>query len=210
MASPRASDIPGEAPDVATATRWQMASVVDTLSAAFVDDPFLCWVFPDPARRADQVRALWERTISRRPGWSRVWQADDVAAAALWHAPAEGTSSEATDDFERWFRELVGNDMLAAERFRLFGSVVAQQPRDPHWYLAVIGTHPDRQGVGLGRALVERMLVTCDAEAMPAYLESTNPANVGFYQQFGFCEVGAIELPDGTSRLTLMRRPPGA
>jgi len=45
-----------------------------------------------------------------------------------------------------------------------------------------------------------------DADRLPAYLESTNAANVPFYERNGFAVCGTAELPDGPS-LTQLSRP---
>lgn len=47
----------------------------------------------------------------------------------------------------------------------------------------------------------------CDAEHAPAYLESSNPANIGYYQRFGFEVTGEIVLPDGPSLWPMWRQP---
>ena len=48
----------------------------------------------------------------------------------------------------------------------------------------------------------------CDAEHAPAYLESSNPDNVPYYQRFGFEVTGEITLPNGGPTLIPMWRAP--
>jgi predicted GNAT superfamily acetyltransferase len=55
-------------------------------------------------------------------------------------------------------------------------------------------------------ALLAENLTLIDAEHMPAYLESTNPANDARYASVGFEAVGAFETPDGRHRVTTMWR----
>jgi hypothetical protein len=45
-----------------------------------------------------------------------------------------------------------------------------------------------------------------DAEHAPAYLESSNPVNVPYYQRFGFEITGDITLPNGGPKLIPMWR----
>jgi predicted N-acetyltransferase YhbS len=81
-------------------------------------------------------------------------------------------------------------------------------PEEPHWYLAIIGSDPDVRGKGFGQVLMQSRLDRCDAEHAPAYLESSNPANVPYYQRFGFEATGEITLPDGgPSLIPMWRRP---
>lgn len=48
----------------------------------------------------------------------------------------------------------------------------------------------------------------CDAEHAPVYLESSNPANVPYYERFGFEATGEIPLPDGGPVMWPMWRAP--
>jgi GNAT superfamily N-acetyltransferase len=57
--------------------------------------------------------------------------------------------------------------------------------RHPHWYVAVLGTAPPHQGRGVGAALLALVLRRCDAEGIGAYLESTKPENVPWYERSG-------------------------
>ncbi len=193
--------------DVATATRWQEAAVVATLAEAFVTDPFFVWMFPDRPRRADQVTRWWERMVRQRPVGSRTWQASGVATAALWHPPVDAVA-EADESFTPWFVDLLDDRTLVAERFEVFGRIVEAHPSEPYWYLAGVGTRPVHQGRGLGRAVLEPMIRRCDDEQRLAYLESSNPRNVPFYERFGFTVVGAVPLPGDSSSVTLMARSP--
>jgi predicted N-acetyltransferase YhbS len=78
----------------------------------------------------------------------------------------------------------------------------------PHYYLSLLGTHPDRQGAGIGMRLLRENLAQMDREGVPAYLESSNPANLGRYQSVGFVPVGTFQLPDDGPELTTMWREP--
>ena len=55
-----------------------------------------------------------------------------------------------------------------------------------HWYLPLIGVDPFHQRKGYGSALLRHVLRLCDRDGTPAYLESTNPANVPLYERHGF------------------------
>ena len=61
---------------------------------------------------------------------------------------------------------------------------------------------------GFGQALMRSRLDRCDAEHAPAYLESSNPDNVPYYQRFGFEITGEIQVPDGGPSLIPMWRQP--
>jgi len=127
------------------------------------------------------------------------------ACVTLWRGPdyeappasSDGASSPFSSDVQ--------------ERFRILGELMEiAHPHDrPHWYLNVIATVPHRQGHGLGAEALRPVLERCDAEKIPAYLESSNPRNMTLYRRHGFDDVGrpTIDLPDGPSLYPMWREP---
>jgi hypothetical protein len=55
-------------------------------------------------------------------------------------------------------------------------------------------------------ALLAENLGRIDEEHMPAYLESSNPANNHRYQRHGFAIIGEFYPPTGTTPITTMWR----
>lgn len=91
--------------------------------------------------------------------------------------------------------------MELVERFE------TSHPKEPpHYYLTLLGTHPNHRGRGLGMGLLAENLARIDAEGVPTYLESTNPDNNPRYGRLGFRKVGAFATPDGTRTVTRMWR----
>lgn len=85
----------------------------------------------------------------------------------------------------------------------------AAHPHDqPHYYLSLLGTHPSHAGRGTGMALLAESLARIDREWMPAYLESSNPANNHRYQRHGFETVGGFCPPGSDIPVTTMWRNP--
>jgi ribosomal protein S18 acetylase RimI-like enzyme len=93
------------------------------------------------------------------------------------------------------------------EVFALLEEVGAAHPDEPHWFLPAIGVDPAVQGRGAGAALMTRSLERCDAEHAVAYLESSNPRNIDFYERLGFEVVGRMQVGESPV-LTAMLRPP--
>ena len=70
------------------------------------------------------------------------------------------------------------------------------------------GVHGDARGLELGSELLERTLERCDAEGVPAWLETTEEATAGLYEHFGFHTVAAINGGTVLPGLWVMRRGP--
>ena len=64
--------------------------------------------------------------------------------------------------------------------------------REPtqHWYLLGVGVHPQHQGAGIGKALLEPVLNATDENGLTCYLETQTARNVKFYEKLGFSVFG--------------------
>ncbi|MGD9622485.1 MAG: GNAT family N-acetyltransferase [Mycolicibacterium sp.] len=196
--------------DVRVARKPDVAGLSRVLARAFADDPVMTWMMPVDAGRSralPRVFAALARHHFLAGGAVEVAsRAGEIGAAALWDAP--GRWKQTTS--EQW--RMMPPFILAMGRYTRRGIVVSElmkqnHPEEPHWYLGVIGSDPDTRGAGFGQALMRSRLDRCDAEGAPAYLESTNEANVPYYLRFGFEVTGEILVPDGPALVQMWRRP---
>jgi len=193
-------------PHLAAATDGE--AIAATLSAAFDADPLWSWAFPDEEKRPGQYEAFFGLFIeSALPnGW--VWITGEAAAVAVWTPPGKKELSEEA--------EAKVEPFLAAELGAHAGPVLqvmdhfdsARPEGQDFYYLSLLGTHPEHRGRGLGMDLLAANLAQIDAEAMPAYLESSNPANDARYERLGFRPHGRFSTPDGGHTVTTMWREP--
>ena len=113
-------------------------------------------------------------------------------------------SAEEEPAFDALVDELFAERAAAArELFALFERNHPHEQR--HYYLSLWGTHRDHAGAGLGAALISECLGLIDAERMPCYLESTNPANVARYEALGFGMLGEFARAGGPPLSTMWR-----
>lgn len=61
-------------------------------------------------------------------------------------------------------------------------------PPEPHYYLTLLGVHPNFQKRGIARALLDELHSRSDAHPLSTgiYLETANSRNVSLYQHFGY------------------------
>jgi ribosomal protein S18 acetylase RimI-like enzyme len=96
---------------------------------------------------------------------------------------------------------------LQADAFTIFEHMGAAHPKEPHWYLWMIGTDPIRQGQGYGSALLRHTLGVCDRDKRLAYLESSNPRNLSLYLRHGFELTGTIQVGTCPPIFPMVRKP---
>lgn len=181
-------------------------AVAACLTSAFYEDPLWgLWAFPDERTRAERLYELmrfWTIAAVRHP-WVRM--TDNAESAAVWLPPGE---PEMSVDQEAAFGGLLAALLgpRADEVRALFDRFDEHHPDDePHYYLSLWATHRDHAGRGLGTALIHDNLAQVDAERMPAYLESTNAANLLRYEALGFRPLSEFGPPDGPPITTMWR-----
>jgi ribosomal protein S18 acetylase RimI-like enzyme len=91
--------------------------------------------------------------------------------------------------------------------FGVFEQMAAFHPKEPHWYLPLIGTDPAKQGNGHGSALLLHALAICDREKLPAYLEASSPRNIPLYRRHGFESLGSIQVGNSPVITPMLRQP---
>ena len=158
------------------------------LADAFSDDPVIGWLIPfDVDRRSDRMLTFFTsmaRSYLRRG--KHVYLAGDGVGAAMWSAPGSWALPPA-----EILRESLpslrafGRNLPRALRTQL--EVEAEHPKEPkHWYLGYLGVRCDAQGRGIGSLMLREVLDQADANAIPAYLESSNEKNLTLYERHGF------------------------
>jgi GNAT superfamily N-acetyltransferase len=189
------------------ATAADAARITEIFTEAFHDDPVWGWAFPDDANRTAQHTAFWRFYVDAALSYGWVWLTSGGGAAAQWIPPGRTEIPEEDEPrLESLLVELVGSERTAflMEVFERFEA--AHPDEEPHYYLALLGTHPDHRGSGIGMGLLADTLEVIDAEGTPAYLESTNPANNEKYERLGFERRGEFSLPDDGPTVTTMWR----
>jgi GNAT superfamily N-acetyltransferase len=182
-------------------------AVAKAQARAFFDDPLQVWGLRDATTRLsilERVFALMSRYASVPRGES--YTDDSLSCAAFWVPPGPFEADPEAAAAMAPILDLLGD---GDARFRAAEDTMrANRPSELHFYLQGLGTDPPRQGAGLASAAMQPVLDRCDAEGIPAYLESTKERNVGFYQRHGFEVVGCTPIPlDGPSLWLMWRLP---
>lgn len=175
--------------------------VMDTLTLAFSTDAPVRYMFPTAGGYLRNFPRLATAMAGSAIAAGSAWIADEGAAAALWLGPGAAADQDA-------IITLVGETVTPERQVVLgaLGDLMGEfHPKEPHWYLSMIGVDPSRQGQGLGSALLKAGLARCDAEGLPAYLESSSPKNVPLYERHGFEVIGLIKPGDHPGLIPMYR-----
>lgn len=174
-------------------------AVVSTVVAAFVADPAFRHFFPDDATYDADATAFVEYLFDKRVAHGSVWVTSRCEAVALWSPPAASISDEQRLASQHRRLEMIATvGPGAAARLDHYDSVVdAALPTDGEfWYLGILACHPDHAGSGLGRHVLDAGLSHVRFLGASAYLETTNPANVGYYRRAGWTEATRIQTAE--------------
>jgi ribosomal protein S18 acetylase RimI-like enzyme len=185
-------------------------AAADMLVRSFADDPVANFMFAGETRRRLGLHSFFMSQMRRQYlPYGHVYTTDDLGGVAVWGPP---------DRTRRPLRELLQLlptvPFLASSRMvkalQLLFEIDSLHPKEPHWYLATLGTEPARQGQGIGTALLRTTLEQIDEEGSPAYLESSKERNVSLYARFGFEVIDLHRSRVGSPPIWRMWREPRA
>jgi hypothetical protein len=180
--------------------RDDLADLQDVLMKAFAEDPHLDWLYPDHGA----ARRTWFRVAleaGRRRG--HTYRSDDGTGVAIWSPPGVNSLSRADGDA---LQESMAEHHGEAGTARLEAIAAARSrfhPSEPHFYLLTLGVATP--GRGAGGALIAPTLQACDEQRWPAYLESSAPRNITFYERHGFRALHEVVVEGGPSLLGMWR-----
>jgi len=196
---------------VRAATPADRATLATALASAFAEDPLFGWMTGAAPNHpvGPKLRALFDAflKLDLRRSDHLVFTDEDGIGAAIWKHPNRWKMP--TGDMVRALPAMLR--ALGTKTPRMVGAITAIEkvhPKEEHYYLEALGTHQDMQSMGVGSAVIRHMLDRCDAEGLPAYLESSNPRNIPFYARHGFETTGEIVVGRGAPTVTAMWRDP--
>ncbi len=195
-------------PVVRRATADDVTAMAAQMARTFYDDPVTSHIFRNEARRDAGLRAYFRTQMKADYlPFGGCYVAEGYVGSAIW-APAGKPYQAGLRGVLTMLPVLPYVLANLGITLRLLALVESKHPREPHWYLASLGTAVDQQGKGVGGALMRPVLTHCDAEGIPCYLESSKERNVPFYRRHGFEVVEEVPLPgDGPTLWTMWREP---
>ncbi len=189
-------------------------AVIAALARAFYDDPLFGFFIPNLATQMRCLISFMNSGVKDARAFDDIWVAHTdgkVAAAAVWLPPGaypRGARRELMT-YMRTMPTLVHSGKRIGRAVALLGAVdkAHHEIAGPHYYLGILGTDPEFQRAGAGSAVLAPVLERCDAEGLPAYLETQKEANIAYYARHRFELAQKIDIDGCPPIWTLLRQP---
>lgn len=182
----------------------EVAEATDVLLDSHANYPAFVHVFPDSQIRRRALRPFFAATIrdTLRHGIVDAIDHDGhLVAIAAWLPP--GTFPWSPMRKLRATPALIATMLAAPRSFAAFSRIGSNaervHPRQPHWYLIILGVRHNDHRHGHGGLLLRQGLARADRDDIDCYLETSDRANVSYYQRFDFTvtDPALTFIPDG-------------
>lgn len=183
-------------PDIRRAGLDEGPDVARLVAVAFADLDVCRWLVPGTAlARRLVLPEYFGILVDHALAHGRIDVTRGLRAAAIW-IPAGSPTDPDIWDYDRRLA-MVCQEHLP--RFQALDSVTRANHPDSHQHehLALLAVSPERQGEGLGGALLAHRHADLDRRGVPAYLEAVNPDSARLYERHGYIHIGCPIAPHG-------------
>jgi GNAT superfamily N-acetyltransferase len=188
--------------NVRVATVAERDAVNAILTLAFSSDPASRWTWPDPKAYLEAFPHFANAFGGAAFGKGSALRVGS-AGAALWLPPGTDSDEAAMNDLMM----RTADAATAIDGPQLMQQMANYHPREPHWYLPLLGVDPAHQNKGVGGALLRHVTDRCDRDGVLAYLESSNPRNIPLYERHGFEILGRAQSGQSPVITPMLRKP---
>lgn len=188
--------------DIATASLSEVDECVGCLVPAFAQDPITGFLLQRdvgyPERLAQFFSLLMRARLALGMPVIVARDGPAIRGAAMGYSTVHPAwPNDLANEWDRFESAIPG----LTERMAIYDGISARgTPPAPHYYLGVIGVHPDMHGRGVGTRLLSAFcgLSRSDPRSCGVYLETAEESNVGFYGRAGFSETARGSLGGAT------------
>ncbi|MDJ0673879.1 MAG: GNAT family N-acetyltransferase [Calothrix sp. MO_167.B42] len=188
---------------IKTANKDDIESIVSSIVLAFSTDPAARWMYPSSQQYLKNYPELIRVFGAQALEYQTIYCTDDYVGAAFWFPPQSKIDSDAIGGF---LQQTISGQRQQ-EIFAVLEQMESYHPHEPHWYLAILGVEASHQSQGYGSALMRHKLEECDRTNTIAYLESSKPKNIPFYEKHGFKVIGEIQAGESPTIFPMLRYP---
>lgn len=208
--------------DVIRADEADAVVLSQVIADAFLDLPPSWWLIADQAVRRRVFPQYFRIFVDAALADGIVQTTQDRGAVAIWlpsgssapspDNPSPADSPSPAEEPADYLTRLTAITQPWTSRFLAFDAAIeSRHPAEPaHHHLAFLAVRPDRQGLGIGSALLLAHHQFLDRRArLPAYLEAAELRSRQLYLRHGYIDLGPPSyLPDGGPPMYPMWRDP--
>lgn len=181
------------------ATSDDVSLLCQTFARSFWHDPVMRWLFPDDDVFADGT--VMEGFIRSLVSHQKGLVTPHVVAFCLWVPPGRPEAGDGDSSTELPPEELLRKLIALRE------ALAAHTPPEDHWYLQLVGTHPDWQRRGIGTQLIREGMKWARQDGLGVYLETETIENVAYYRHLGFDVRSEWDVAEGGPHMWGMWHP---
>lgn len=177
--------------------------VTAAMVLAFDTDPIMRWLYPDSHQYLNHVPELIQIIGDRAYAHQTVYAIDGYAGAAFWLPPGIQPNREALE-------KRLQHSVFEAQQpalWELLERLQQHHPPVPHWRLSLLAVEPAHRRRGYGSALMQDVLIQCDRQGYPAYVEATQATHLPFFQRLGFALLTTVQVGNLPPLFPMMRAP---
>jgi GNAT superfamily N-acetyltransferase len=182
-----------------------------TLFYAFENDPLMLWIFGDKQSYKAKAIPLFKTWIKYCVLYGLALRTDNFESVGLrkkpgdlklsfWRILRSGMYKNPKILGESGFKRLMDFDDLTSQARK---NLMAKQS---YWYCWMIGTKPEFQNQGFGRAIMDYTLDLAKKTNLPCYLETASKGAIQVHCSKGFEILSEIQLTGSEVKITLMKK----
>ncbi len=167
------------------------------------------WIIRQDTKRPEALRDIFSHYLEESIPYGEVLVTTDLKGCAMWLPPGVWSKKPPIREYlVELVRDLRWSGLGRIRRFiEVDNAEFAHKPAEPHYYLAILGVHPDYRGRGYASILLRDKLVKIDQLGYPAHLENSNKDNQRLYEHHGFRVVDSFRHRNGLAEWCMLRDP---
>lgn len=182
------------------ATVSECVVLTDCLDDAFAHDPLIDFLFARTSRETSSqlVRDFFRILLEVRITLEMPCMAADVNGTLVGAAMGYNCARPAWPlRYQGEWKQLMSRTRGLEQRLNEYGTLAERfEPKEPHYYLGVIGLSARHRGTGIGKDLLNAFCRASqqDSSSAGVYLETASPPSLEFYLRNGFVVRGEGRL----------------
>lgn len=174
------------------------ALILDIISKSFYDNKSVNYVIKqgDKSNNEKRIQALVEYAYNLCFNFGEIWIDSDNIGCIMFLNP---NKKELSLSSVLWDAQLALNCIGLFRIGKVLGresEIKKNYPKGDFFHLWFVGVLPEKQGNGIGTALVKNVIGKAENENLPVYLETSMVKNLKWYKDLGFVIYKEIKFSD--------------